>query len=357
MTYREEKLAAAMAEARDMAEDPTIDSVYLAGSLTAGLGSPTSDVDVFVLAEAAQSGLARQLRVGNERLDIETYSIAWVDEALAKLSRWESSRQKLRFNALSEEELDFLIRMRDIEVVKSSPHLRRLRKALADATDRLRQMTLSTWALRANGHLSDFKGAVQDGDLESAGLICQSLLASAAKSVTTAAGDLYFGAKWVHRQLRRSLADSFPHDLFQTWQSGAWARESGADAIRDVMFFQQTLVAAGQLLGWHGTSVSEWPFWETGKGTYRRNPSYNTIHLTEGVLLNNELQRQLVVKADVALVWALSNGREEDEIVSAAVELAPKVAAPGDEPTDADRVREVLALLHRRGLVSGDLFR
>ncbi|MCX4474612.1 hypothetical protein C5N14_14645 [Micromonospora sp. MW-13] len=358
MSYREEKLAKAMSTAQEVAQETHVDSVYLAGSLTAGLGSPTSDVDVFVLSSGAvDDGAARQRRVGDVRVDIEDYSISWVDGALRKLAGWDSSRQRLRHGALSDGELDFLIRMRDIEVVKTSPELERLLGALAAAEDRLRQMALSTWALRANGDLSDLRGAWQDGDHASAGLVGQSVMVCAGKAVSTASGDLYLGSKWVHRQLRRSLGDAFPWDQFLDWQCGAWARPGSDAAFRDFVAFQQTLMAAAQLLGWNSPAVAEWPFWELGKGPYRRNPHYNTIHLTEGVLLNNELQRQVVVKPDVALVWALSNGRDEDEIVDAAVHLSARVSTAAEEPLGAQRARDLLALLHQRGLVSRDLFR
>ena len=56
-------------------------------------------------------------------------------------------------------------------------------------------------------------------------------------------------------------------------------------------------------------------------------------------------------------VLALSNGRDEDEIVEAAVRLGPKVSAEDEEPPGPERVRDILSLLHRRGLVSKDLFR
>jgi hypothetical protein len=358
-TYREEKLTKAISVAEEIAKDGYVDAMYVAGSLTAGLGSPTSDVDVFVLTAQPDglSGSARQKRVDDLRLDTEYYAVAWVDGILQKLATWESARQRLRHNALSRDELDFLLRMRDIRIVKSSPNLERLLATLSASEDRLRQMALSTWALEDNGNLSDFHGAVQDGDAVSAGLIGQSVMICAGKAVAAAAGDLYLGSKWVHQQLRRSLGDTFPLRQFAEWQSGAWARDGSESDVRDFLFFQQTVMAAAQLLGWHGPGVAAWPFWELGKGEYRRNPQFNAIHLTEGVLLNYELQRQVVLAPDVALIWALSNGRDEDEIVDAAVRLAPLVSTGDGAPLSVQRAREVLALLHRRGLVSRELFR
>ena len=247
MNYREAKMATATAAAQKLADDPRMNAVYLGGSLTAGLGSSTSDVDVFVLLEAEDDGIARQIRVGDERLDVETYTVGWVRDALAKLGRWSSSRRQLRHEALSAEQLDFLIRMRDAEVIKDSSSLAALRSALAAAEDRLRQHALSSWALEANGHLSDLKGALQDDDHGSAGLMTQSLLSCAGKAVTTAAGDLYFNSKWVHRQLRRSLPEDFPHDLFRELQSGIWSVGGSSAKALEVLFLQQTMMAAAMM--------------------------------------------------------------------------------------------------------------
>src|SRR4051794_38408927 len=110
MSYREEKLAHAMSGAQQIADEPYTDSVYLAGSLTAHLGSPTSDVDVFVLTGKADvdDRPAQQKRYGDLRLNIESYSIEWIDAALEKLSLWHSTRQNVRHNALSRAELDVL---------------------------------------------------------------------------------------------------------------------------------------------------------------------------------------------------------------------------------------------------------
>lgn len=354
MSYREEKLAKARAGTATLAADPEVEAVYLAGSLLSGLGSPTSDIDVYAITASggppAGSAGAVQVKSGGERLDVETFTGAWAEGALVKVANWEISRTDLRSKGLSEDELDTLIRMRDLEVVKSSPALERIVTALSGSEDGLRRMTLAHWALLANGHLSDCRGSHADGDLESAALIGQSLMLCAGKAVAAAAGDLYLGPKWVHRQLRRCAGDRFPHEEFTRLQAGGWTE----DWLGFLCFFQ-TLMAAAQLLGWRGAAVTRWPFWRTGEQGYRRDPFLNVVHLTRGVLFNDELRRQFVVKPDVALVWALCNGRTAEEIIPAAVELGGLL--DGGEPVSADRAREVIALLEKRGLISPEKFR
>ncbi len=350
--YREEKLATARAGTAGLAADPEVDAVCLAGSLLSGLGSPTSDIDVYAITTTPRPPGAVQVKSGGERLDLETFTGDWAEDALGKVASWEISRTDLRSKGLSYDDLDILIRMRDMEVVKGSPALDRIAAALRRNEDGLRRMALNWWALEANGHLSDCRGSYADGDLESAGLIGQSLLLCAGKAVAAAAGDLYIGPKWVHRQLRRSAGAQFPHEEFTRLQAGGW---TGTGDWLGFLHFTQTLMAAAQLLGWSGTAVARWPFWRTGEHGYRRDPHYNVLHLTQGVLLNYELRRQFVIKPDVALVWALCNGRTAEEIIPAAVALGGEL--DGGQPVSADRAREVLAMLAGRGLISMDRFR
>lgn len=358
MHYREEKLATARTATARLAEDPQMDAIYLAGSLPAGLGSPTSDVDVFAIVSSEADTRVRQITEGGERMDVEAYTVDWFRGVLAKVEQWAISRQDLRSTGLTKNELDVLLRMRQMEIVKDSPNLTNLRDRLAENENRLRQITLNHWALEANGHLSDFKGSCEDEDFTTAALVGQTLMLCAGKGLTAAAGDPYYGTKWVHRQLERSISKDFPHALYISLQTGTWADGDPREGTKEFLSFLQTLSVASQLLGWAAPEVNRWPFWVTGPGPLRRNPQYNVIHLTEGVLLNNELRRQFVVKPDVALVWGLCNGRETEEVVEAAVPLGKFLSAGTDEaPLTVGRAHEIVQVLLRRGLVSQELFR
>lgn len=358
MHYRDKKLSIARTAAARLADDPQVDSIYLAGSLTAGLGSPTSDLDVFAVVNSDAESQVRQVTTEGERMDVETYPIEWFRGVLSKVEQWSTSRGDLRSTELNKDELDVLLRLRQMETIKDSPALSEIRSRLAANDDRLRQMTLSHWALEANGQLSDFKGSCADEDFTTAALIGQSLLVSVGKALAAATGDLYYGTKWVYIQLGRALGKEFPHNRYASLQSGAWVGDDPRGGMKDFLSFFQTLSVAGQVLGWGSADVNEWPFWETGPGALRRNPQYNVIHLTEGVLLNNELRRQFVVEPQVALVWGLCNGRELDEVVNAAVTLSEHL--PDSSPVPpllAEHAQEMVSVLISRGLVSQELFR
>jgi hypothetical protein len=351
MSYREAKLDTARRSALAITHDDDIEALYLAGSLTAGLGSPTSDVDVFAVSRTDTRPVTRQATVGGERLDIEIYSRSWFEDVVDRAAAWTITRSDLRSKGLSPLELDVLLRLRQSEILKDSPEFQRLRARLGGLEERLRQLAVSRWGLLVNGDLSDFRGAVADRDFESAALVGQTMLVYAGKAVAAAAGDLYYGPKWVYRQLRRSLGAEFPWDRYCYLQRGSWAAEEPEAGAADVIVLTQTLNVAAQTMGWHGTNVAAWPHWLRQDGRYQRDGAFNAIHLTDGVLLNNELQAQYVVAEHVALIWGLCNGRAEKEIVDAALALLGPATPVGQQPLTAPRIQRILATLVARGLV------
>jgi hypothetical protein len=351
VSYRELKLARARAYALELGRDATVDSVYVAGSLTAGLGSSTSDIDLFTITSGSPGTPIRQVPADGDRLDVEAYPLSWYESVLSRLGGWSISRTDLRSKALAPAELDVLLRLRQSEIVKDSPRFEALRLLLGQHEDKLRQMTLAMWALEVNGHLSDFRGSVQDEDYDSAVIIGQSLLVCAGKAVAAAAGDLYYGRKWVQCQLRRSVGPAFPRERFSSLQRGEWMQGDPIGGAAELLSFAQTLAVASQVLGWGDAGVTAWPFWRQGQGHYRRQADFNPIHLTEGVLLNDEMRRQFVVPPQVALIWGLCNGRDEEEIADAALDLESRLERQDGPPMTGRRVRRILTALQARDLL------
>lgn len=145
---------------------------------------------------------------------------------------------------------------------------------------------------------------------------------------------------------------SFPHEDFAHFQFGQWGSQGPLlPAGETVTTFMQTCLVAAQTLGWHSVGeISRWPHWRPEAEGPRRHPAYNVIRLSEGVELNWELKRQLIVKPDVALVWGLCNGQAEDDIVKAAVSLSD--AAPDLTDLNESRVRAVIASLEQKSLLA-----
>ncbi|MFD8979496.1 hypothetical protein [Streptomyces sp. NPDC059564] len=324
--------------------------MYLAGSLSAGLGNATSDADIYVLVadDAERETGARQLLVDGQRIDVEYHRTSEARRCLEEATTWRTSLGDLSALSIAENDLDFVVRLSYAEVLCDSAQLARLRGRLDVGADRLRQLVISRWAMEANAHLEDFTGAFTDGDLDSAVLIGTSLMTAAGKAVAAAAGDIYLGRKWVFRQLHRSLPDQFPLAVFRTMMRGEWAKrpETGH---RDFIALLQRCLTAAQVLGWEAADGRRWNHWGVSPQPVRCHPDFLPVRLSEGVLLNHERAKQFVVEPHVALLWGLAAGRDEDGYLGAAAALDSSLGVPlGLSVPDLRAVRKDLL---RHGLL------
>ncbi|WP_128636844.1 PqqD family protein [Streptomyces sp. C] len=334
--------------------DGSIDSIYIAGSLTAGLGNPTSDADLFVLYadEAAMGDDVSQYNVDGHRVDVERYTLAFVEEAVGEITSFRLRRDNLTDLHKLPSKLDFVCRLYTSEILLSSPALAAFQQRIDESIGAIRQVAVNHSAIAINGHLEDFLGASVDGDLETAALVGQELTAYAGKAVAAASGDLYHSKKWVYKQLARTPVAGFPKAAFTDFQRGTWT-DRGTAAAEELVFFVQTCIAASQLLSRQNVSLDVWPAWTApavpaADGLWR-NPSYNVLGQDEGVLLHWELRRQLMLRDPAAFVWALCDGRGPQDVVKAVEQLAEHV--PALKTMTAERVEKLLASLRERDLV------
>lgn len=349
----EQKLAAARTVGQALADGETgVDSVYIGGSLTAGLGNATSDADLFVLVGDSSAVDARptQYGVDGHRVDVERRPVVEAETMVARLADVELRRDDLTVLHDLPGILDFVCRLRACEVVVDSERLRELRRQIEVSLPSIRRTAVNCAAAAVNGHLEDFVGAAAEGDLDTAALVGQSLVAHAGKAVTWAAGDLYASPKWVYKQLARSGMTGFPLDLFAHYQRGAWIA-SGRSAAEELILFVQSCVAVAQLLDDAGAPLDSWPGWQqraSAEGWWR-STGFTVMRTVDGVLLHWELGRQVVLKEQPSFVWALCDGRSTDEIVDAVRLLGEHVPALRAVPRG--RVEAVLAALRDRELV------
>lgn len=353
----EEKLQAArvLAEALAADDNGSIDSMYIAGSLTAGLGNPTSDADLFVLYadESAMGDDVTQYNVNGHRVDVERYTLAFVEDAVETVTSFELRRDNLTDLHKLPDKLDFVCRLYTSETVAPSPALDGFKRRIDASVANIRQVAVNYSAIAVNGHLEDFLGASVDGDFETAALVGQELTAYAGKAVAAASGDLYYSKKWVYKQLDRTPVAGFPKDTFVEFQRGNWT-DRGDRAAEELVFFVQTCVAAAQLLSRQGVSLDAWPWAgpaEPAADGLWRNPSYNVLGQREGILLHWELRRQLMLRDPAAFVWALCDGRSAQGVVDAVQALAEHV--PALKTMTPERVERLLESLRSRDLVGG----
>jgi hypothetical protein len=353
----EDKMEAARRLGHVLAKDSggVVDSVYIAGSLTAGLGNLTSDADLFILLNpgAPTDDGAGQYTADGHRVDVERFPLSDVAAMIDEVIGFKLRRDNLTALHKLPAKLDFSFRMLMAEEVVCSDALTRFRRQLNDAMPAVRRTAINYFSAALNGHLEDFLGATAEGDLDTAAFAGQALVGYAGKAVAAAADDLYFSSKWVYKQLARTAVGEFPLESFRFYQSGAWTA-LGLDGADSLALFTQTCVAVSQLLAEVGVPVSAWPSWQQGEpgehgaGLWR-NPMFNVFRVEEGFLLHWELNRQVVLKESAACVWALCDGRSADEIAAAISFLARHV--PALQGITRHRVATILDALQKRGLV------
>lgn len=336
-----------------------IDSIYIAGSLTAGLGNSASDADLFLLQSSgtAMATEMRQYVVDGSRVNVEWYHVDQVERLVDEVISFQTRRDELTALSALPGKIDFTVRLLMSEPVVSSAALDRIRQCVQAAAGSIKQTALNCLAAAVTAHLEDFIGACAEDDLATAAHIGQDLVACAGKALAIAVGDLYFGKKWVYKQLSRNPVAGFPMAEFTTYQRGGWQQRgrTGAEALA---FFAQTCVAVSQLLGGHGVSPGAWPSWPSpaarGSGLWR-HPGYGVFREPDSILLNWGLHRQLALEEPAAIVWALCDGREQAAVVADVGLLAVHVDSL--KPLTPRRIAMIIRALREHGVVGSRPFR
>jgi len=351
----EDKLAAARKLAHAMVADngSEIDSIYIAGSLTAGLGNATSDADLFVIGRPGSTAdqAVVQYGVDGHRIDVEHVDPAAITHTIDDVTSFRLRRDNLAELHRMNRPLDTVARLQASETVLDSPLLASLKARIAAAESQIRQLAVNYFAITLISHQEDFLGAAADEDFDTTAIVGQDLVANAGKAVTTAAGDLYVSKKWLYKQLARRTVDGFPVETLRTFQHGSWI-VGGRAAAEALLRFVQTCIAAAVLMNRDDAWIGAWPSWTAGNAAdgIWRHPAYSVLRLDDGgVLLHWELRRQIVLKEPAAAVWALCTGRTVEEIVDQVRALAEQLEPL--RPLTADRVLAIITALEQRGLV------
>lgn len=350
----EAKLDAARVAAAAIGASGAADAVYVAGSLTAGLGNPTSDADVFVLVDDTANHSTQQQVHNGERVDIEYYTVAELAQAVERVTQTAVDHSTLSALWSLADEFDLVFRLLTSQIVHTSPRLQGIVGELHDREAAARSNAVNYWVLAANSDREDFIGAVLDEDWPTAAYAGQVMMTSAGKALTSAAGDLYHGRKWVYKQLGRSLPPAFPTADFAYFQRGNWAEDGAAGAAAALLFAQTCSLVAqlhphGSLEGWRRWTVSA-----SSRG-YWRDPGYAVFGMGDRVLLHYELQRQLTLGPRTAAVWGLCMGLTAEQIIEEIQSSAWLSGLLGR--VTAEDVERLLGDLADKGLIrEGTLF-
>lgn len=296
-------------QVQQLIDDDRCLAAYVSGSTLAGLGTPTSDVDIFVIMAEAEAALPLQVHHDGERYDVEV-----IRES--ELRGWVTSCVDHEFTFANImtihpflDDLDQAARLHYATILKDAHGLlHEQRERLANDFPRFREMVVARWALRVNNFHEDFAGFVMCGDRDGSFYSSQSILTSGVKALTASTGLLYLGEKWALRQLRTFhplLADQVADQLRGEWQD----REHGATVLLQGV---QGLLAAAALQH-QGLPVADSVELASGaSGGPTRHPMYVPLLTRSEVTLNWERRHQVGLRGGVLAVWLACDGADVD---------------------------------------------
>lgn len=348
MTFdREQMVDDARHAARRLAQTWELRHVYLGGALLAGLGSPMSDIDVFVVVEADDGvppGLSGQHEHEGNRVDVEILTFAELDALAADLTRNTVRPDDLgQLIRLPSSRFDVAMRLLTGElVVDVDERLAGLRGRLLDEQDTVKRLLVARHALDAGNALEDADGFCAIGQFEAARHQAFLAVLAAAEGYLTTHGDWYVGPKWVWSRWDRTLPGR-----------GAGVREVLRGSTRtgppDGKAVAVLRAAAQDLLVWAISGREYDVRLAPAPGTYAREP-FLPIPLADGFVLGAR-SRGFELTAAGVLLWGVSHGRTADEAVDAFFGCLPDVSG---RPARADVERLWGRLNEKRAIVPHD---
>jgi hypothetical protein len=298
------------------------DLAFFSGSLIAGLGHATSDVDVHVvLPDGAQ--LDRLLyEVDDQSVQLTPLSrsrLRRIAEAGGRLSATSVDRAQFELDDAS---LWQLMRTANGVLVddpegpdrsRSAGHAEAL--ALFGSVDRgvVRQVLMGNFAHPVARLAKDAFGLIGSGDVRSA-YTCGVQAVDKAIELGLASGDdLYPILKFKFARLARGVLAPCQDALWRLMYVGA-AEPTAADVERR-LWAAGGIVAAGLLDGWD-SALRTVPVLDWTDGGARRSPYWSLMRFVDGFALAGP-DRSLRVAEPVARLWYLLDGRPYDALVRA----------------------------------------
>lgn len=205
------KVALARQAALSLTAERGYQHVFISGAPTAGLGTPQSDLDIFVADQDESRPGLEQISFLGSRADIEHISLEALEAAVETVATFTVTRTDLSaLTRCTSSLLDTLVRfaLSDV-VVDTTSSLARLRARLTDDSA-LTAFVVARHTLNAQNSAEDAEGFLQIEQGHAAHARAQLALRQAIQALLASRGDLYFGEKWLWRQWERSGLD-LPH--------------------------------------------------------------------------------------------------------------------------------------------------
>jgi hypothetical protein len=343
------KLAMARPVIDHYVRDDAVEAVCLTGSLTVGLGTAYSDLDVIAIVPAgyerpgfgrtAHHGTTSQHGAGLDRVDVLYRSAGWLDEIAALgrpyMATMHDNPAIIRGPA---DLIEDAVRLKLGQVVKPSPRLRQTRDALTAGAEHLRNFMVAMLAAEVGAAWMDTLGFIDMSDFDSLDVWSRTMLSYALDAACVAENDLYRGQKWiwsracrtpslspVHAWLRYLMLDRDP-DGTQWSGDPAWGqRMLLAQKLTTLAILRQRY--SGELPPMLSTVLA------ARRSGLLRSPYWAIIQMTESAIMTDRDDRHYTVPDLAVACWAAADGVTRQELVLDVQRSYPDVARSAIEAT------------------------
>jgi predicted nucleotidyltransferase len=321
---------------RRLATEPGVRWVYVSGSVAAGLGTSTSDVDIIAVVDDEDCPGPRRLQEASHRVEVEFRPRAWLYDALSAVEDVTLSHGNVWDPAFSLRSLNPAIHVLLGIPVVSDEESRQVHHRLTKLAGKLRCALIFAVSAEMLKTLDDLLGAHQDHDEATAELLSRTMLLLAAQAFLFGCGDYYPGEKWTLQKLRRS-GGSFPLVRFMHLLQG---HDDGhaipvGDLVARRLQMAQTVLAVAQHSGWKSAAAGDWSGWSDAAVGVVRSPEVLTFRADDAVRLCFVLTgREFDISEQELALWALLDGRGPAEAVSRMCALAGNASTSFRESTE-----------------------
>jgi len=316
--------------ALDVFRQPYVNSAYATGSLLAGLGTRTSDIDAVLLVDREESKLqARRDKATRrhdpsrsdwaERVDFQVFTVdeftEFVDTCTDFDTIWDAGRMYTTGPALR-----VLSQFAAAaHVLKPSADLDELARRLATHHSSIVRLAVMHTVLYANNTHEDLVGLIAEDDTPAVLRLSHRHLEFGLDAWCTAFGPLYPDVKfkWLWRRMRRGLPEGPELDALCALYLPEGATEQPPDIALRRLDTTQALLTQALLAAWandpQAYRVPVLSRWEAEPESLWRSADWMPIRTSTMWRLGADF-RFLRVSLTSAVAWACAGGRPADEL-------------------------------------------
>jgi hypothetical protein len=337
----------------ELLHQPYVNSAYVTGSLLAGLGTPTSDLNVIVLVgDADDKELARRAgalrRHGPNRADFQVFTLAEFASAIEECADASAAWEKGRIYRLAQPVRLVSQFTAAMQVLKPSQELARFADLIAGARSDLVRISVLRAVIYGNNAHEDLLGMAEQGD--EVGVLRQSheYLKFGLDAWCTCHGALYPDVtfKWLWRRLNLTCPGAQELAALRD----VYVSETAALPVAEVPWLRidiaQALLAQALLTAAAADPAPlrapVLPRQAGDRDALWRSPQWMAMRTSDAWGLGSPVGYRKVPVATV-VAWAFASGRDSDELEEVTMRRTRAVTGTALPPAGAQAAIRWLA--------------